>query len=190
MRHNSPDPDERSTKRSNRRDRGAVMVEAAIVTPLVIFLFLGIFETGWLLKTHLSVEQTTAYGARTAAIAGSDEDADVRIMDEIERRLVHGRSDIDRVVIYHAAAVDSEPPASCLSGSSPGSVADECTIYEPDDFDSAAGSLTCAWCPADRGSDQLIGVWIKYDYRSITGIFGGTTLTNNTILRIEYPVGT
>ena len=171
------------------RDRGAVLVEAALMAPLVIFLLLGVLETGWLLKTHLSVEQTTSYGARTGAIAGAEDDADVAIMDEIERRLVHGRSDIERVVVYRAVTVDAAPPSACVTGSAPGSIVDGCTIYGPDDFETDAASLACAWCPADRAADQLLGVWISYEYESITGIFGGLTLTNGTVLRIEHPVG-
>ncbi len=171
------------------RERGTAVVEAALITPLVIAVLLGIFEAGWLMKANLSVEQAVSYSARVGTIAGSDVGADVAILDEIEIRLIDGRANVERVVIFKATSADTNPPPSCLTGTHSGSSIDNCTVYRPADFDKSAASLTCRWCPADRQGNELLGVWIRYEYPSLTGIYRGSTITSKTILSIEYSAG-
>lgn len=50
-------------KRANDSDRGAAIVEMALVTPFLVLLLLGVIEFGWVFAQNLDVR----HGAREAA---------------------------------------------------------------------------------------------------------------------------
>lgn len=52
-------------------NRGAALVEFAIVVVLLITLVFGIVEFGMLIKSHLAINQAAREGARTAAIGAT-----------------------------------------------------------------------------------------------------------------------
>ena len=51
-----------------RNNKGAALVEFAIVASLLLMLVLGILETGLLIKDYLAIDQAAREGARSAAI--------------------------------------------------------------------------------------------------------------------------
>ena len=51
-----------------RRERGAALVEFAVLMPLLVLLLLGIVEFGWLLSQHLDVRHGAREGARLSAV--------------------------------------------------------------------------------------------------------------------------
>ncbi|MEE9417608.1 MAG: TadE/TadG family type IV pilus assembly protein [Acidimicrobiales bacterium] len=63
----------------SRSDRAATIVEAAIVTPVVMLILLSVLEFGMLFRNYLTVTQMTRDAARTASAYGDDYDADFRI---------------------------------------------------------------------------------------------------------------
>jgi hypothetical protein len=55
--------------RRAERERGAAAVEAALVTPLLFALLLGILEMSFLLRDHVAVSSAVRVGARVASAA-------------------------------------------------------------------------------------------------------------------------
>jgi Flp pilus assembly protein TadG len=55
-----------------RNDRGANLVEFAMVAPLLILLILGMVEFSWTLATHIDVKQGAREGARITAVNTPD----------------------------------------------------------------------------------------------------------------------
>jgi hypothetical protein len=55
--------------RRNRGDRGATLVEFAIVAPLLFLLLLGVIEFGFVFNNYQSVRQGSREGARQAVVA-------------------------------------------------------------------------------------------------------------------------
>jgi len=53
--------------RQNGRERGAVMVEMAVVLPLLLLLILGAIEFGLLFHERLTIASATSSAARTGA---------------------------------------------------------------------------------------------------------------------------
>jgi hypothetical protein len=51
------------------RERGAALVEAAIVVPILIALLFGIIDFGFMFNDYLAVRQGTREGARQAAVS-------------------------------------------------------------------------------------------------------------------------
>jgi hypothetical protein len=53
--------------RSRRRERGAVALEAALITPILLIVVLGIVELGFLMRDHNVVVSNVRVGARIAS---------------------------------------------------------------------------------------------------------------------------
>ncbi len=52
--------------------RGQSLVEMAFITPILIIMFAGLVEIGWLADTYLDLLDVTRYGARRAATLGGE----------------------------------------------------------------------------------------------------------------------
>jgi hypothetical protein len=66
-----------------RNQRGATIVEAAIIFPLLIMLLVGMLELGLVFKDFLTVSFAAREGARVGSLAGNDVDADCLIIEGI-----------------------------------------------------------------------------------------------------------
>ncbi|HEX9992549.1 MAG TPA: TadE/TadG family type IV pilus assembly protein [Acidimicrobiales bacterium] len=58
----------RDREQRERGDRGAVVVEAAFVIPVLVALLLGVMELGWAFGQHLDVRHAAREGSRLAAV--------------------------------------------------------------------------------------------------------------------------
>lgn len=186
--------------RRGRGERGATLVESALITPVLMLFVFGIFEFGFAFRDYLAVANSTRDGARAASVAGSDADADYRTLRAIQRAssaLPEGA--LNYIVIYKASGPDAEPDASCLGTSQTGM----CNVYYPSDFSRPADEFGCAassiaplapdrfWCPTDRETSvgaglDYVGVYIEIDHSYITGLFGsGVTFDDTIVLKVE-----
>ena len=52
-------------------EKGQNIVEFALITPILLMIFMGVFDFGWLLHKQIQLDQGTRAGARRAAI-GAD----------------------------------------------------------------------------------------------------------------------
>ncbi len=66
-------------KKPTRDDRGAAMVEFAIVLPLLLMLLMGIIEFGRAYNTQISIQAAAREGARELALHKSSSDVDARV---------------------------------------------------------------------------------------------------------------
>ena len=65
------------------RNRGATMVEAALIFPLMILLTVSLLELGLAFKDFLTVSFTARDAARVGSLAGNDPEADCHIVQSI-----------------------------------------------------------------------------------------------------------
>ncbi len=187
-----------------RGDRGAVIAEAALLTPFFVTLLFGMLEFGGAFRDYLTTENTSANGAREAAIQGDSVSADWYILNSIEKASsAMPSSQIQAVVIYKATgAADTGPTSSCKTGS----VANVCNYYSPAMIQTAfaatspplnyqdcnAGDPEASWCPTTRSvvltgtGPDYIGVYLRVTHPWITGLFGNSlTMTSTTVIQIE-----
>jgi len=68
-------------KKRKRDDRGAVMVEFAIVLPILIMLVMGIIEFGRAYNAQVSIQAAAREGARALALGGSASEVDALVRD-------------------------------------------------------------------------------------------------------------
>ena len=90
------------------------MAEAALVTPVFIFLVFGILEFGGSFRDYLTLNNGTQTGARRASIAANANDADWQILTTINREMAAmPQSQIQRIVVFHANGPTSAVPSAC-----------------------------------------------------------------------------
>ena len=194
------------TLRTRRRQRGAVLVETAMVVPILIFLCFGIFEVG--VAWRSSNELTRSVGS---AIVDSGRQTDGRYSDlfAMERitASLAGTETLDWVIVYKTDDTRPEPSVDCLNDAAAiagtnqvRSRPDECVVFggvfaenaTTADFPSptCTGDIDDDFCPADRdsvltaGTDRLgLAVQVQHDW--LTGFLpGGVTLADHAVIPI------
>jgi hypothetical protein len=192
-------------RRQRRGDeRGAVIVELAMVVPILLTLVLGMYEIGMAWGASQTVVQASRGGARTASQLGTFGSTDQQALLAVLATFEDDVDDIQRVVVFDASGGPDLPPA-CDVPSSP--AGQPCNIYrsldfaaanDPLHFDSNGTSAGCGtgassnWCPdGDRSDSQLtateLGVFVEFEAERASRLFGSTpfTITRTTVMRIE-----
>ncbi|MGB5755280.1 MAG: TadE/TadG family type IV pilus assembly protein [Acidimicrobiales bacterium] len=196
--------DRKGGRTGSDAERGAILVELAIVAPLVIVLVLGIFEITVAWSQDQTVVQAARSGARAVTQTGQDERADQVALRSVKATFDDRWTEVQRVVVYEATSADGSPPTACISSGvtvSPGGV--NCNVYVSADLadvldesrftdgPNCGSGKSSNWCPSvrDRGLNTAdwVGVWVEYDQPWLTGLFpiGGYTITERTVMRME-----
>lgn len=186
-----------ATEPQSRRERGAALLEFALVAPVLLLLIFGAIEYGMFFKDYLTVSNTTRTGARVASAAGSSADADYQIIQAVKAAataLPGGAASVQQVSIYKSTSAGGGPSTTCQTTS----VTNSCNTYTAGVFSQpasmfgcGAGSVDSAWCPTTRVDSQAIGpdyvgVWLKTTHGFITKLFGSSrTITDDVVMRIE-----
>lgn len=195
--------------RRRRSQRGAVLVETAMVLPFLMVIVLGVLDVGLAWRASMTVTSATRAGARVASNMGIDWDADRQTLLAIGAGL--GRipaSQIERVVIYRSTSADGAVPAACLTAtalSSGGNASARCNVYRGSDVANVASlsfPTSCSgrhqfYCPSSRVNSQatstgldFIGVYIVNQHPTMTKMFGATMdIKDTTVMRIEPNAG-
>jgi TadE-like protein len=189
-------------------ERGAVLVEAALVTPLLFLLLFGVIEFGYAFYGKLTVNNMSVVGARAASGSANDVLADDQVLVSVAGANTGiSTSDIQLVVVYRATGPSDRVPTGCLTASVTNtSSVRGCNRYVSSDLARPSTDFGCVgppgpalkvdrfWCPTDRkyallgapGPPDYIGVYVKANHRNLTGVLGGSvTFTTDTVMRIE-----
>ena len=181
-------------KPGHRSQRGATLVEAAMVFPLLILIIVGILEIGLAFKDYLTISYISREAARVGALAGNDTNADCSILRGIGTVATEG--DLNRITsiqifkadtngaqgVTNVATYDGGDPSLCTVPAQP---SDSWTISP------------IGWAPTSRqtavGSTDLdiIGVRIIMTHDWITNFppfRGSITIDESTITRLEPKV--
>lgn len=198
-------------------DEGAVLVEFALVLPIIALVTLGILEFGLAWRDANTVTRTVASAGRTGATLANDEFTDYELLRAVQSGFTgNDQLEIERVIVYEAAAVDGGVPQTCLdfgvpTGTGAFGVADTCNIYSKDqvdsdslagfrrvasatypDWDCASGSWDAQWCPADRqrarpGADY-VGVFVEAEYTTVTGLISDEVhIQRSAVYEVDPP---
>ncbi len=172
------------------RERGAVAVETALVSVLLVSILYGIVETSFLFRDGLVVSSASRAGARMAASLPRDTTFATNGRDQVQDALSGMQmARVTDVWIYKADATTGLPPSgnfttcnnSCIryTGNATGLV--------------AAGTNTGTWTASQQnacsGSQDSVGVYVKYSYPSRVGLFNGKALSERTVMRLEPYIG-
>lgn len=172
--------------RRRRGQRGAVAVEAALVTPIFVLLVFGIIEFGMLFKDWLAVSSSVRAGTRIASaqprIADYADQAASQIAREGAALDLH---EVAELWVYRAAE-DGTPTGdtgdfatcdACVKYSWNGS-----TFVEQSNSWPSTDQNACQGDP-DRDS---VGVYMRFEHQSVTNlIFEGFDIEEHTVMALE-----
>lgn len=185
-------------KRQTHNQRGATLVEAAIVTLPFMLVVFAILEFGMAFRTDLTIENAAQRGGRAASVGGTSVSTDFQILEAIQAGLDDGGLEgIQRVIVYKATAPNDPVPAGCLAITNPigpNGVNGSCNVYGPDAFTApletspgvandewqclSPGARDDFWCPDTReasfslGPRDYVGVYLETTHQYVTGLFG------------------
>ena len=191
----------RFTRRDDR-ERGATLIEFALVLPLLLMLAFGTAEMGMAWVANNRAEGSVSTAARIAASSGDLAEADRSILQSLRSSLPQEQlNTLDRVVIFKSTTANGSVPSGCIKP-----VGDASQVGVSAACNSYAGSTVRGVIPADLGAaddfwlpttrnDNLsdppdyIGVWIRTTYQAATGtFFDDMTITKTSIYRIQPDV--
>ena len=190
-------------RRPRRGERGAVMVEFAVVALLLLTMLAGTFDFGMSWRSGLTVNESARSGARVGSSLGSDVNADFSLMSSLRATLDSGGdlADLQRVVIYRADTAGGNVPTACTTGNGSG----KCNVFTGDQVRAlpatASGAINtstgcilnstrCGWSPTSRIDVQIdaeyLGVWIKVQHAMTFRLLGTTqTIQRDAVMRLE-----
>ncbi|MGH3498727.1 MAG: TadE/TadG family type IV pilus assembly protein [Nocardioidaceae bacterium] len=195
-----------ASRRQRRRsgERGAVAVEAALVTPVLFLILFGIIEFGFVFKDYLSVTSATRAGARTASaeprVPGTSgiqyaQDAANSFLREAAALQM---SNIQELWVYKA---DSNGYPVGVGNFSSCTTCVKFTVSQSWGGPPPAPTTVNGWyanstysnwpalsqnaCAGDPNRDS-VGIYVKYSHPAITGlIFNTFTLEDHTVMALE-----
>ncbi|MEM9653495.1 MAG: TadE family protein [Actinomycetota bacterium] len=180
----------RWARRRTRTERGAAMVEFAIISSVLLTLAIGAFEMGMAWSDSQLVTQAARTGARSASQLGTNAAADSFSVESIEAALGDLGDGVTRIVVFDAAAADGSMPAACEAASPPG-IAGSCSIYDSTDFGTYGAWVDGSWTPGARDNSfdnaDYIGIRIEVERPYLTGFFGSGVfnMSDTAVMRIE-----
>lgn len=183
-------------------DRGSVIPEFAFVVPILVLLFLGIFEFGMAFRADSGVSSAVRLANRTNTNQSPSRLADLNSMLALRAGMVgQPNTLIDYAIVYKGVrgSNSSPPPASCIAAAealsvtatSAAGVSNLCNIYTRGTLDSRLiqanfnGNPNCDandfdryYCPRGRSNTvatpDVVGIYVKATYTTQTGVLPST----------------
>ena len=168
-------------KARDGRDRGAVMVEMAIVVPIFLLLVFGMLEFGLAFKNKLTMAHAANQATRRATVLGNDATADIEILQAFEEGLV-GAASVDWIVyvdifrgnddgskdVWDRYTYDADGVPCDWDPCPDPAIVDPVVYGSPDNYPPCARDISLD--PSD-GVDT-IGVEVEYTHTWVTGVLG------------------
>ncbi len=185
----------RKRRERTRPERGAAIVEMALLLPILLMLVLGVFELGAVFKSYLTTSNAAREGTRLLSARGTDELADcLAVVKAVEAlTLANNLDDLEYIEIFEARPSDgSDVPGTVNRNTYAAGDPADCTPTP-----GTCGSWTCTvqQPPASRSalvgastSPDLIGMRIVYTHRWLSGFppfRGSVEINEQTISRLE-----
>lgn len=171
------------------RQRGATLVEAALVLPIILLLTVSLLELGLAFREFLTLSFTAREAARIGALAGNDIEADCHIITGIVEAF--GPADLAGVTIEIFKA--DEDDGQAVSG-----MVNEWTLRvggDPLVCDTLNWNVKESWPSVDRNVTvgptselDIIGVTISTRHEWVTGFppwRGGMDIDRTALQRLE-----
>ena len=178
--------------RARRDERGATIVEAAIILPLLILLTFGAIEFGIGFRDSAAVASSTRAGARIASALTAqptfETNSKLSVSDSL-KDLLHATPQY--LVVYKANA-NGDPNGGAVSNGYAGCV--DCFRYQWDGANKVWSNNLSAdtWTAAEQqvaacaNTLPSVGVYVKASQGFITGLFGANkTFDHKTVMRLE-----
>lgn len=201
----------------SRAERGAGLVELALISTILCFLVASTFDYGFAWRAGLTVNEGARAGARVGSSQSLSKGADYYALNSLRASLIaSGTVDqVQRVVIFKSTTSDGKVPDSCLKPTPTGtcnvltgaqlkaltaSSYDVTISANPAVAPTGSGCLKVSaaqrvgWCPNVRSNSQesgadYYGVYVQLLYpRKFTAFGSSITVSRTAVMRLE-PIG-
>lgn len=186
-------------------DRGAALIEFALVGPILVLLALGILEYGNAFRQANAVEQAVGQATRAASVQANSRWADYEALQVLRSSTAPLQGiEIEWVSIFRVETSNTSGtvPEQCRSRS----VSNLCNYYTGAQLESLSlaqfpgtnsspscgAGLDARFCPLTQRHrttepPTVIGMHVAVTYSPVTGIIPGTTLTmeRSAIYQVE-----
>ena len=182
-------PSTRGRLNGRRSQRGAVAVEAALITPIFVLLVFGIIEFGLMFKDYLAVVSSVRAGARIA----SAEPRNINFATDAAAQIAREGAALDMTNVSELWVYKANKTTGTPVGYSDFSNCTTCVKFTWDTssktFVQKAGTnwlyTTQNACAGDPNHDS-IGVYLKYRHPSVTSlIVKDFDLQSSTVMSFE-----
>lgn len=178
---------------ARRDEKGSVIVEAAIIIPLLLILTFGAIEFGIAFRDAAAVAASTRSGARLASTLSTADDA--TFSNNVSLAVSDSLHDLisatpTSLVIYRADANGNVPGGTFASCS-------DCWRFHWDTGTNkwVSDGNADTWTQAERqlavcrsAALPSVGVYVKATQKNLTGLFGPDRTTDQkTAMRLEPP---
>ncbi len=178
-------------------EKGATMVEFALVFTLLMMVAIGLFEYGMAFRDWLWVTIATREGARVSASAAYFGDADCVVLESVTGALQSLDSgNVTQVQLYKSSSW----------GAYPGANASTTNRYRPATASDTTSLVVCgsstwvelhtggAWDPGDRVNTSGVADWsgerVQFDHNWMTNFLwwnGSASFSEDAVFRMEPP---
>lgn len=172
---------------AHTRARGAVAVEAAIITPLLLLLVLGIVEFGLVFKDKLAMASAVRAGARTA----SAEPRNAAYATDAAAAVANASTALDRAGVTKMWVYRADSAGRPAGGFAASSCTD-CVVFRWDSASQSFVQTKSDWagsaqnaCPGDPAHDS-VGIYLQTEHAAVSGLFFDTmTLDEHAVMALE-----
>jgi Flp pilus assembly protein TadG len=193
-----------SLRRRAGSERGASLLEAALVAPLLILLAFGAAEFGFVFLDFLNVSSAAREGARVGSAVGDAFDADLLILGAIAEATADlDNSTVEAIWIFEAKA-NGDPVDNCVVDSSSDFYTCAGVPLTTNIYDGSGNLLIGSWnatgrtvtvglnCPASPADcPDRLGVRVVFTHQYITGFLAFPTgpFAEDAVFQLEPDVG-
>ncbi|HEY7135103.1 MAG TPA: TadE/TadG family type IV pilus assembly protein [Acidimicrobiia bacterium] len=171
--------------RAERSERGAALVEAALILPLVLLIVFGALEFSSLYKDAAVVSSAARAGGRIASAEPRNGQMPVDVASAVATAISNlPATSPQQLIVYDGSCSD---PTACANSVS--------FTWNSSTKSWNTGSYTApGWiasqnvCTTNDSQWARIGVYVKAQHPFITGLFGtgaSKTLTSKAVFRVE-----
>ncbi|MGE0878142.1 MAG: TadE/TadG family type IV pilus assembly protein [Acidimicrobiia bacterium] len=186
------------TSRRRRDDDGLVVLEFAMIAPVLIMVLFGITEYGMAFRDKAHLTSAVRAGVRVGASDRNTRLADYDVLQAV-RAATSGMT-VEYVVVYKANSdVTGAMPVSCRTMTSQAGL---CNVYTGAQMaslttanfqnGSCTGEPDVSWCPTSRAIDlaagrDYLGVFVQARRTFMSGEIpgGGVTFSEFAVMQLE-----
>jgi len=193
-----------SLRRRADSERGASLVEAALVVPLLVLLAFGAAEFGFVFLDFLNVSSAAREGARVGSAVGSGSNADTLMLGAIAEATADLDNSIIEAIWIFEAKANGDPVDNCVVDNSANYFSCAGPTNRTNIYDSAGNLLIGSWnatgrkmtvglnCPATPADcPDRLGVRVVFTHQYITGFLSFPTgpFSEDAVFQLEPDVG-
>jgi hypothetical protein len=178
----------RMRARIDAGERGAALVEAAILMPVVLLIVFGAIEFSSLFKDAATLSSAARSGGRTASAEPRNGNMPIDTAAAVSTALSSLPSGSPQQLFIYDATGSSSAPSSCSANCVSFTWNAGSKSFVADGYDASSPP---SWVKDQNvcggsGPWSRVGIWVKASHPFVTNLFGaGKTLTSNAIFRAE-----